>query len=221
MDINRPLDKGIPSLAPIMTYHVAPDGQSTYSGNLIKLPEFLRDVKEAHDLVRLLDRSLFINPSDFFALVDCETRLRGYSYDRAVSLCIFMSDFYHEVVFRLDSDESRGVVKGVFEQIIWSTIEHYQRPDVNQGVLANALYKLGDLGCTALVHECFESKFRQWRQMIRSARRMPAAKNLQQSAEYGALCLGVLVADRVGNMLSHVRHIYCDQAFEGNLFTFD
>jgi hypothetical protein len=132
-----------------------------------------------------------------------------------------MADFYHEVVFRLDSDESLGEVKGVFEQIIWSTIEHYQRPDMNQGVLASALSKLRDLGCTALVHECFESKFRQWRQMIRSARRMPAAKNLQQSAEYGTLCRGVLVADRVGNMLSHVRHIYCDQAFDGNLFTFD
>ncbi len=204
-----------------MTYNLTPDGESEFCPDLIRLPQFLRAVKEAHDLVHLLDKSLFINPSDVFALVDCETRIRGYSYDRTVSLCVFMADFYHEVVFRLDSNESTSEIKNIFEQIVWSTIEHYQRPELNRGVLAQSLGKLKELGCTALIHECFENKFRQWRQMIRSARRMPAARGLEESREYGVLCRGVLVADRIGNMLSHVRHIYCDQAFDGNLFTFD
>jgi hypothetical protein len=196
-----------------------PDAKS--AEKLSRLADFLPTIAEPHDLVTLLQQPFYVNPSDLFAIIECETRLRGYSYDRTVSLCIFMADLYHDITFRVDSDDFNEDLQGRFEKILWSVIEHYQRPELNEGVLRGSISKLGDIGCTALIHESFERKFREWRQMIRAARRMPVARDVEHSPEYGPLHRGVTLADRIGNMLSHLRHIYCDQAFEGNLFVFD
>lgn len=188
---------------------------------IVRLPSFLEDVREPHDLLNLLDRPLMVNPSDLFAIVDCETRLRAYSGDRTVSAAIFFIDLRQDLSFRLDSEECEEEMKDVFRWIVCATIEHYQKPGHGMAYLARALSQSSQLSCRELLHDCFERKFRDWRQMIRTARRTKQSSLIDHSCEYGALSMGVVVADRIGNMLCHVRHHYCDVAFSGERFTLE
>ena len=191
------------------------------AGSMVKLPSFFEEVREPHDLLNLLDRPLLINPSDLFSIVDCETRLRAYSGDRTVSAAIFFIDLHQELTFRLDSDECKGELNDVFRWIVCATIEHYQRIGHDMAYIGRSLRNASQLGCNELLHDCFERRFRDWRQMIRAARRAKQSLIIDHGCEYGALSRGVVVADRIGNMLSHVRHHYCDVAFQGERFTLE
>jgi|LakMenEpi03Aug12_release.lakeMendotaPanAssembly.Ray.scaffolds.fasta_scaffold251109_3 hypothetical protein len=187
--------------------------------SLARLPSFLEEVKEAHDLLRLLDRTILVNPSDLFAIVDCETRLRGYSGDRTVSAAMFFIDLRQEISFRLDTSECDEQLQSYFSEIVCAIINHYQRPSANRERASEVIRKVASIGCRELIHESFERRYQDWRQMIRTARRTKQSLIPEHSAEYGLLNRGVVVADRIGNMLSHVRHMYCDQSFPSDVFT--
>lgn len=199
----------------------SPDNQSslTTSHSLARLPSFLEGVKEPYDLLQLLDRSILVNPSDLFAIVDCETRLRAYSGDRTVSAAMFFIDLHQEISFRLDTVECEGLLRGYFSEIVCAIIQHYQRTGIDRDGASRVIRKITSIGCRELIHESFERRFQDWRQMIRTARRAKQSLIPEHSAEYGLLNRGVVVADRIGNMLSHVRHIYCDQSFPEDIFT--
>ena len=195
------------------------DSSGHTSHSLTRLPSFLSEVKEPHDLLCLLDRPLLVNPSDLFAIVDCETRLRGYSGDRTVSAAMFFIDLHQEVGFRLDTCECTESLRTCFSQVVCALVEHYHRPGCHRELVSDSIRNITSIGCRELIHDAFERRFQDWRQMIRTARRTKQSLLPEESPEYGLLCRGVVVADRIGNMLSHVRHIYCDQAFPHDKFS--
>jgi hypothetical protein len=199
----------------------SPHDQSALTSvhSLARLPSFLADVREPHDLLQLLDRSILVNPSDLFAIVDCETRLRGYSGDRTVSAVMFFIDLHQEISFRLDTVECEDRLRSYFSDIVCAIIDHYQRTGVEKDRVSRVIRNISSIGCRELIHESFERRFQDWRQMIRTARRAKQSLIPEHSQEYGLLNRGVVVADRIGNMLSHVRHIYCDQSFPSDVFT--
>jgi len=177
------------------------------------LKSFLREVHHPFDLLELLDVDLFVNPSDLFEVLACELRICAHRCDRSVSFGVFIADFYHSCAYQLPSAEAREQLEEACEIVILAAITHFTQAGFPPLAIAAGFRHFANIGPSAVVHAAFRSKFQEWRQMMQAIRHMPDAQHVDDSVDYGKVDRGALVADKVGNMLSHLRHLYWDLAF--------
>jgi hypothetical protein len=177
------------------------------------LARFLRQLERRSDLEQILDMTVFVNPSDLCAIVDCEKRLKRHLHDRSVCLAVFLADLCSDARGRCDDAGIGDKISLCTLEAIRAATSHYE-PNSSMGdIVPFALRQLLSTGAVHQVHASFECRFRDWRQMVRAVRRIPNAHTVEDSPQYGEVTPAILVADSVGNMLSHVRHMYCDKAF--------
>jgi len=177
------------------------------------LSRFLDQLADRADLEQLLEVTMIVNPSDLFAIVECEKRVKRHTYDRCVCLSVFLADLCSDARARCDDAKAADAISLCIADAVKAAVTYYDPSIEASDLVPQALRKLASTTALHHVHTSFEGRFRDWRQMVRAVRRTPSAHQIEESPQYGEVTMAMLVADSVGNMLSHIRRMYCDKAF--------